>query len=97
MNQIIDDLIKKIKLSKISVLKLSKQIDIPAYRIYKWIDKKAQPKHDDVMKIEKWLNNGRAEIISEKSVVDNSLIQALRDQIKTLEKHNEFLQELLLK
>jgi len=47
----------------ISVLKFSKEADIPEGRVYKWLDPetKAKPKSDDVEKIEKWINSKKLE------------------------------------
>jgi transcriptional regulator with XRE-family HTH domain len=55
--QIIEAISKKIKEKGISVLRLSKETDIPATRLYKWLDNKAKPKYEDITKLEKWLND----------------------------------------
>jgi phage repressor protein C with HTH and peptisase S24 domain len=55
--QIIDELQNIIKEKGYSVLQFAKEADISAYKVYKWFEQKGNPKHEDVMKIEKWLNN----------------------------------------
>lgn len=40
-----------------SVLTMSKETGIPAYRIYKWIDGKGKPKADDTSTLEEWLSD----------------------------------------
>jgi hypothetical protein len=34
---------------------MSNEVGISAYKIYKWLDGKGKPKHEDVVKIGKWL------------------------------------------
>lgn len=40
-----------------SILTMSKETGIPAYRIYKWIDGKGNPKSVDTGKLEEWLSD----------------------------------------
>lgn len=54
--QLIDTLSKFLKTKGISVLRFSNESGISAYKVYKWIDKKGNPKHDDAKKIEIWLS-----------------------------------------
>lgn len=51
------DLLEKIKETGVSIYKISKQIDIPATRMYKWYDEKGMPKHEDYLKLLKWYEN----------------------------------------
>lgn len=66
--QLIERVIEKIERESMSVLKMSKEIGIPAYRIYKWIDGKGRPKSDDTAKLEKWLS-GNLDILPNKEQV----------------------------
>ena len=54
--QLIERVKRKIEKESLSVLTMSKETGIPAYRIYKWIDGKGNPKTEDAGKLEKWLN-----------------------------------------
>lgn len=54
--QLIERVKEKISKESMSVLTLSKETGIPAYRIYKWIDGKGNPKSEDTGKLEEWLN-----------------------------------------
>lgn len=55
--QLIDQIRKELKDKGVSVLKLSNETGISAYKIYKWLDGKATPKHEDSKKLEQWLRN----------------------------------------
>lgn len=54
--QIIDDIKRIIEEEHVPVLTISKESDISPYRIYKWVGGKAKPKHDDVIKLQRWLD-----------------------------------------
>ena len=55
--QLVDQLSAVLKQKGVSVLRFSNESGISAYKIYKWMDKKGNPKHEDVKKIEEWLKN----------------------------------------
>jgi hypothetical protein len=66
--QLIERVNDKILKESISVLKLSKDTGIPAYRIYKWIDGKGNPKAADSAILEKWLS-GNLDKVPHSSVI----------------------------
>lgn len=63
--QIIDRIAEKISKDNMSVLKLSNETGISAYKIYKWLGKKGNPKHDDSVKLEQWLSGNLEKVQSE--------------------------------
>lgn len=65
--QIIDELRDRIAKKRLSVLKVANETGISAYKMYKWLDGKAQPKHDDVVILEKWLRNKMEKVLSEET------------------------------
>lgn len=54
-NSLIVRLKEEMKKRKVSVLKLSKETDIPSPRIYKWYQEGTKPKLEDAQILEKWL------------------------------------------
>lgn len=88
--QIIERLQNKISEDRLSVLKISKETGIPAYRIYKWLDGKANPKHEDVQILEKWLSKGVEKLTKEKPP-EEPTYDDTRELIKALREHNETL------
>lgn len=55
--QLIERINEKLTKESKSILTMSKETDIPAYRIYKWIHKRGNPKAEDTRKLEEWLND----------------------------------------
>jgi hypothetical protein len=55
--QLIEQIQKKLTEESKSVLKMSNETGISAYKIYKWLDQKGKPKHEDAKKLEEWLSN----------------------------------------
>lgn len=55
--QLVERLSAFLKDNSLSVLRFSNESGISAYKVYKWIEGKGNPKHDDVQKIEEWLRN----------------------------------------
>lgn len=55
--QTIDRIRDEIAKRGVSVLKVSNETGISAYKIYKWLGGKAKPKHEDTVILEKWLRN----------------------------------------
>lgn len=62
--QIITTLNEILTQKGISVLKFSKEAGIPEGRVYKWLDPgtPAQPKSEDVEKIEKWISSKNLQV-----------------------------------
>jgi transcriptional regulator with XRE-family HTH domain len=62
--QVINQISKELKERGLSVLKLSNETGIPAYRIYKWMPSKGKPKgspkSEDVKILEEWLKKTAA-------------------------------------
>lgn len=54
--QIIEEIKKIIDEERVPVLTISKESEVSPYRIYKWIGGKANPKHEDVLKLQRWLD-----------------------------------------
>lgn len=97
--QIIDRIAGEISKKKISVLKLSNETGISAYKIYKWLDKKGSPKHEDSIKLEKWLKND-LEIVPHETAADAIITQGntvyiieLKEQIKELKDDKVFIKK----
>jgi hypothetical protein len=67
--QLIERVNDKLLKKSMSVLTMSKQTGIPAYRIYKWIDGKGNPKTNDAAILEEWLN-GRLDKSPKKEAAD---------------------------
>jgi hypothetical protein len=55
--QLLERIQKELQTQNKSVLKLSNETGISAYKIYKWFDHKGSPKHEDSKKLEDWLRN----------------------------------------
>lgn len=54
--QLVDQIRGKLQKESVSVLKMSNETGISAYKIYKWLDGKGNPKADDAVIIKKWLS-----------------------------------------
>ena len=104
--QIIDDLNRVLKEKKLSVLKVSKETGIPASRIYKWLDGKGRPKHEDVQKVQGWIKGDLEEIqntanepeIDYKKLYLQQITKtedALRENLSTLTEQVDLLKEKL--
>jgi hypothetical protein len=55
--QLLERIQKELQTQNKSVLKLSNETGISAYKIYKWFDNKGSPKHEDSKKLEDWLRS----------------------------------------
>lgn len=107
--QLVDQLSTFLKEKGVSVLKFSNETGISAYKIYKWIDGKGNPKHEDVNKIEEWLRSfppgtqpgmkytpitsSDAQLKIVGNYEEDRLIKELRAAIARLEAENEFLKK----
>lgn len=98
--QLIEQIRRKLKENEISVLKLSNETGISAYKIYKWLDGKGSPKTEDSKLLEQWLRNSGEEVLKVKE--NNStyahpqdqkdeIINLLKDKVKLLERENQRL------
>lgn len=79
---------------------MSNQTGISAYKIYKWLDGKGNPKHEDAKKLELWLNSNMEEVpnfgnLAPTSAQPPSEANYLPEYIASLKEHNAFLQELV--
>lgn len=106
--QVIDQLKQYLSNEGLSVLKVSEKTGISAYKIYKWLSGKARPKHEDSVKIEKWLKDCLEEVPNQKkdekqetakstNVHTETLIRELQEHNKTLQENNEALKAVTLK
>jgi transcriptional regulator with XRE-family HTH domain len=99
--QIVDQIREKLQSKGLSVLKMSNQTGISAYKIYKWLDGKGKPKHEDVVKIGKWLGNNIEEVPSAELQESNGqpddlptlLSQLMQKQNQLMEMQNKILAE----
>lgn len=102
--QLIDQIKKELKGRGVSVLKFSNETGISAYKVYKWFDGKGSPKHDDVVKLEKWLRKelevvprGTEEPQKENpgEIPGSSELLKAKDEIISLLKEKDQLQKLV--
>ncbi len=97
------EITEKVKRDKITIRHLSKVLDIPYDRIYKWVQGKGQPKNEDRIKVLSWLNEDsllQKEIpLKEKSKTYDNLIAILVAEVAALkaDKTGEPLQSIIMK
>lgn len=81
--QIIDRIAEKISKDNMSVLKLSNETGISAYKIYKWLGKKGNPKHDDSVKLEQWLSESLEKVQMKPDIIGTSGNKVIVAEAKT--------------
>jgi predicted transcriptional regulator len=101
--QIVEQIREKLQTKGLSVLKMSNEVGISAYKIYKWLDGKGKPKHEDAVKIGKWLG-GNVEVIpieeakakqgnGQPDDLPTLLSQLMQKQNQLMEMQNKILSE----
>jgi hypothetical protein len=90
--QIIDQLKDIIQKERIPVLKISNEMGISPYRMYKWLDNKGNPKHEDVLKINQWLALKRQKVPNSSLTVAEPEIEY--GQPISFELHNKYINSL---
>lgn len=70
--QIVDQIRDKLEKESVSVLKMSNETGISAYKIYKWLDGKGNPKADDALIIKKWLSGNLDKVQNSNNGIDQA-------------------------
>lgn len=61
---LLEKLLAKKKAERLTVKEIGNTLDIPIERINSWIKQKTNPKHEDSVKLEKWLNKPKKPIVN---------------------------------
>jgi predicted nuclease with TOPRIM domain len=85
--QIIDQLRSKIEKEGLSVSKVSKDTGIESHRLYKWVQGKASPKHDDIKTLQSYID-GKTEIVRRGEPTE-AIIGSVQERLLRIEAHLE--------